>query len=518
MTDSGPTLYQRFAESAARHHDAPALRVAGHELRYAELLDRVERLATRLVTAHGRPPRTVGLCASRSLAAYVGYLATLRLAATVVPLGPAVPARRNRLVCASAGVDVLIVDDEGRAGGAELAADGRTVVELLETAGHAWYDEPGARWTGSYAGRPDDIAYTLFTSGSTGTPKGVPIRHRNLGTYLSQAVERYQVGPGSRLSQTFELTFDPSVFDMFVAWLSGATLVVAGPGDTLSPVRYVNDHQITHWFSVPSVISLARRLRMLRPGCLPSLRWSLFAGEQLTLTQARTWADAAPASTLENLYGPTELTVTCTGYRLPGTRDGWPRTSNGTVPIGRPYPHLDGVLLDADGTAGDDGELCIRGEQRFDGYLDPAQNAGRFARPDGTATTGVVAAPEPADWYRTGDRCRWEDGELVHLGRIDDQVKIHGYRIELGEVESVLRQHPAVHEVVVLALPGDAGEVELTALYTSDGLDEATLAELVTQRLPAFMAPASYHHVEHFPVNGNGKIDRRRLAADHGLT
>jgi amino acid adenylation domain-containing protein len=508
IADTG-TLFTWFVASVRRHPDEPALRVAGRELTYAELLDQVERLAGRLVERHGRPPRVVGLCASRSLASYVGYLAALRLSATVVPLGTHSPVERVRRVCAAAGVDVLLADDDGHPI-AQQATGGIGVLHLPDAPGRRWHEEPAPRWTESYAGSPDDVAYTLFTSGSTGAPKGVPIRHRNLAAYLAFHIDAYQVGPGCRLSQTFELTFDPSVFDMFVAWLSGALLVVAGPGDTLAPVRYVNDHGITHWFSVPSIISLARRLRLLRPGSLPTLRYSLFAGEQLTLAQARVWTAAAPDSILENLYGPTELTVTCTRYQLPADPARWPRTSNDTVPIGRLLPHLEALLLDPEGGSGDDGELCVRGAQRFDGYLDPGQNPHRFV--DDVRGAATDAAPGPHAWYRTGDRVRREDGELVHLGRLDDQVKIHGYRVELGEIESVLRRHGAVDDVVVLALTGAAG-VRLHVAYTGDAVDEAALAGVVARHLPPYMAPERYHHVPHFPVTGNGKVDRRQLAA-----
>ncbi|MFI5844845.1 amino acid adenylation domain-containing protein [Catenuloplanes sp. NPDC051500] len=517
MSQGGPTLLHGFLETARRHPDAPALRVAGRELTYAELLDSAERLATRLVALRGRPPRVVGLCASRSLTAYVGYLAALRLAATVVPLSPTAPAERLRRTCAHAGVDALLADDAGLRV-AEAAAGPVALLHLPDGPEHHRFEASAERWAEECAAGPDDVAYTLFTSGSTGTPKGVPVRHRNVVPYVSYCAEAYEVGPGARLSQTFELTFDPSVFDMFVAWLSGALLVVAAPGDAMAPVRYVNDNAITHWFSVPSVISLARRLRGLRPGSMPGLRWSLFAGEQLTLAQARAWADAAPHSTVENLYGPTELTVTCTRYRLPADPARWPHTSNGTVPIGRIHPHLEGVLLTADGAAADEGELCVRGSQRFDGYLDPAQNQGRFADHDGRRTVPAGALPGPQSWYRTGDRVRQEDGELVHLGRLDDQVKIHGYRIELGEIESVLRRHPELRDVVVLALPTGAGEIELHAFYTCEQPAEVELAALVATHLPPYMAPARYHRVELFPVNSSGKVDRRRLAADAGLS
>ncbi|MEU9505258.1 AMP-binding protein [Micromonospora sp. NPDC048170] len=150
------TLFQGFTDTVRRHPDAPALRVAGHELDYAELLDRVERLATRLAGPHGRPPRVVGLCASRSLAAYVGYLAALRLAATVVPLSPDAPAERIRRTCAHAGVDALLADDAGRRV-ADEAAGPVGVLHLPDTPDDRWYDVPAERWTGAYTGGPAGV-------------------------------------------------------------------------------------------------------------------------------------------------------------------------------------------------------------------------------------------------------------------------------------------------------------------------------------------------------------------------
>jgi acyl-CoA synthetase (AMP-forming)/AMP-acid ligase II len=220
---------------------------------------------------------------------------------------------------------------------------------------------------------------------------------------------------------------------------------------------------------------------------------------------------------VENLYGPTELTITCSGYRLPAERDRWPETSNGTVPIGQVLPHLDGVLLDEDGAATDDGELCVRGGQRFSGYLDPRDDAGRFVRYERGRAVVTAESPLPGDWYRTGDRVRLEHGEWVHSGRLDDQVKIHGYRIELGEIESVLRGHPAVHDVVVLALPAGKDSIGLYALYTGEPVEAADLAALVSRKLPPYMLPERFAYVDHLPTNTSGKIDRRRIAAETDL-
>ena len=528
------TLHQWFQRSVDRSPDATAIEVDGTNLTYSELHQLTERLAGRMHRS-GRRPTAVGLLTARSLAGYAGYLAALRLGAVVVPLNPNFPAARNGQMCRSAGVDLLIVDERGEHQAGQVLADiGATALRLTGDRAGDWAGDwagdatPGGSPAPIHRAEPDDVAYLLFTSGSTGRPKGVPIRHRNVDAYLTYCRDRYGVGPGDRLSQTFDLTFDPSVFDMFVAWGGGATLVVPRPDEVLTPVRFVNDRRITHWFSVPSVVALARRMRMLAPGAMPDLRWSLFAGEQLTLEQARAWATAAPSSVLENLYGPTELTVTCTGYRLPAEFERWPSTANGTVPIGEVYPHLDGVLRDPDanptagpgtgpgtddgsgkgagtgkGSAGsgtDTGELCLRGSQRFDGYLDPTDDTGRFVR-DGDG--------EP--WYRTGDLVRRENGLLVHHGRIDDQVKIHGYRIELGEVETALRAHPEVHDVVVFAV-GEGEKMVLEAVYTgAEGLADALVAA-GRQRLPEYLVPTRIQHLPALPTNANGKTDRRRLA------
>jgi amino acid adenylation domain-containing protein len=501
VIDPQGTMYGWFAESARRWPDATAIEVGHDTLTYQELRSLVDRLAAELERAMGGVPHAVGLLAARSLATYAGYLAALRLGSVVVPLNPAFPADRNQSMCRAAGVDVVITDSSS------------TLDAVMVTLTGDWPSTLPSPTIRPYRGKSDDVAYLLFTSGSTGIPKGVPIRHRNVAEYLRHCVARYQVEPGCRLSQTFELTFDPSVFDLFVSWSTGATLVVPQESDILTPARFVTTKRITHWYSVPSVISLARRLRGLSPNAMPDLRWSVFAGEQLTLEQARAWAMAAPSSVVENAYGPTELTITCTVYRLPAELSAWPGTSNGTVPMGRPHAHLDAVLVTEDGVPGNDGELCVRGSQRFSGYLNPADDRGRFFR--GSRSFAVIdGAPEPEDWYRTGDRVRREDGEFVHIGRIDDQVKIRGYRIELGEIEAVLRGHPAVRDIVVVAAPDTRGEIMLHALYTGEPVDADVLKDAVGRRLPAYMVPNVVHHVAMFPVNPSGKIDRRRLAAE----
>jgi non-ribosomal peptide synthetase component F len=308
------------------------------------------------------------------------------------------------------------------------------------------------------------------------------------------------------------LTFDPSVFDLFVTWGGGATLVVPQRTDLLTPVDYLVDRRITHWFSVPSVVSVTDGLGNLPAGRVTELRYSLFIGEQLTLRQARTWQAVAPGSILENVYGPTELTVACTEYRLPADPARQPATSNDTVPIGPVYDFLEHLILDPQGLPADDGELVVRGSQRFTGYLDPADDIGRFLLHDEAGTriydgTGPLTGEH---YYRTGDRVRWESGELVHLGRLDNQVKIRGYRVELGEIETALRRHPEVSEAVVVA-DSREGETLLVGFYTGTEIEPRKLRTWLRQHVPTHMIPARFELRPALPLNPNGKIDRGRL-------
>jgi amino acid adenylation domain-containing protein len=511
------TLYNWFLASAQAHPDELALEVLDTALTYAELRAAVERLSASMHDVLGRPPRRVGLLTSRSLVGYIAYLAAQRLGAACVPLNPAVSAVRNVAITQDAGLEVTVIDDTSgedlpdyrrESGVAILDMSGQHLRRLLD--GSVEAEIPPAVERG-----PDDVAYIIYTSGTTGKPKGVPTTHGNVSAFLSDVTVRYFLAPGCRVSQTFEMTFDGSIVEIFGSWGSGATLCVAQHADVFTPVKFVNAKRLTHWMSVPSLISFARRLRALAPDSMPNLRGGFFGGEALTFEQVEAWSNAAPKARIFNCYGPTETTVTVTAYEVPLGRAQWRETSNRSIPIGELYPHMEYLLLDADFRPGQDGELCIRGPQRFPGYLHAEENAGKFVSFDGERAT-VYDGGEPLTpqhWYRTGDRVRREHGELVHLGRIDDQIKVRGNRVELGEIESALRKHPDIAEVVVSTTTAADGELELHALYTGTEVAGEEFLRLVKD-LPMYMHPRGFHHRDHIPLTPVGKVDRRRLSEE----
>lgn len=482
-------LIDWFDHAAARYPRTVAVEAGSQRRTYQELDAAAGRVA-RHVAGVLSPAARVGVVASRRVDTFISYLAVLRAAQTVVPLNPAFPAARTRQMMAQAGVQAVLgeADEVARLG---LPADKAV---CLPASGDVLL--PGLTPNPPPGG---DIAYILFTSGTTGIPKGIPISHANVSAYLTNFRRLRRIDPGDRASQCFDLTFDPSVSDMFTTWDAGATLVVPTRDQLRDPVAFVNESGIAHWSSVPSLVSLARRMRQLSPAAMPGLRSSCFAGEALTLAQARAWQAAAPGGRIWNAYGPTEMTITCTAYQLSTDTSAWPTTSNGTVPIGMPYPDVRWRI-----GAGDLAEeLCLAGPQRCRGYLEPADNAGKFI-PD--AMPG--AEPSPGSFYRTGDNVAQTPDGLVHLGRADQQVQVNGYRVELSEVEAALRGHPAVEEAVAFPRRG-----ELVAVYAGAAVAPTAILDIVAARLPPYMVPSRLHHERALPLTFNGKIDRGRVLA-----
>ncbi len=354
-----------------------------------------------------------------------------------------------------------------------------------------------------------EVAYLLFTSGSTGTPKGVPVTHANVLHFIDVMTARYAIQPEDRFSQTFDQTFDLSVFDLFVAWERGACVYVLQPLELIAPTRFVNRHGLTVWFSVPSVPALMRKKGFLKPGAFPTLRLSLFCGEPLPTASAEAWQEAAPNSVLENLYGPTELTIACLLHRWDAEAS--PALCvNGMVPIGRPYPGLGALVLDdkLQPVEGEEpGELCVSGPQTVPGYWqDEARTAERFITVPVSPSTALRA-------YRTGDRvARLKTGDYVYLGRVDHQIKVLGHRVELGEIEAALRRDPAVVEAIAVGWPMEEGTAQgIVAFVSGAGIEPARLLESARSTLPDYMAPREIRIMDTMPLNPNGKIDRNAL-------
>ncbi len=508
----GDSLRAGFLKQVALRPDAPALVVKGRVLTYRMLDETARCWAGAIVRRLGNPAARVGVFGSRSEVSYAAALAALYSGAAFVPLNPRFPVDRTRSMIRLAELDAIFVD--------KLASTClKAVLEGMEKIPPIWLPERGSATelasTLPLDGElpplpPDSVAYLLFTSGSTGLPKGVPITHSNVRAFINWAVDRYQVCPEDRFSQTFDQTFDLSVFDLFVAWEAGACVFAMSPIDLLAPSKFINNNRLTIWFSVPSIPAQMRKRNLLGRGTLPTLRWSLFCGEPLPSASAEAWQAAAPNSIVENLYGPTELTIACAVHRWDPELSP-PLCANGMVPIGRTYPGLTAALVDSElhlVPRGETGELCICGAQTSPGYWkDPSKTAERFVK--------IRAAGIPDEvFYRTGDQARQLlNGEYVCLGRTDHQIKVLGFRAELGEIEGVLQKAGAL-QAVAMGWPLSEGTAQgVVAFVNGAGIDVAELKNACKTSLPDYMVPARIILIDEMPLNANGKIDRAALRA-----
>jgi non-ribosomal peptide synthetase component F len=273
------------------------------------------------------------------------------------------------------------------------------------------------------------------------------------------------------------------------------------------PAKYIQERELTVWFSVPSTGVLMNKLRMLKPDHYPSLRWSLFCGEALPKEIIESFAAAAPNSIAENLYGPTELTIACTLYRW-NAQTSAANCELGLVPIGEPYPGMQVLVVDealVEVAPGKSGELLMTGTQLTLGYWKDTEK-----------TNAAFMVPPGKDklYYRTGDRVRSQNGDspMVYLGRVDNQIKIQGYRVELGEVEMVIREEASLDTAIAIGWPEtSAGADGVVVFITDASVDTKAVLARAKDRLPNYMAPRTIHCIDEFPLNANSKVDRKSL-------
>jgi amino acid adenylation domain-containing protein len=487
-------LHELFAGQARRSPEAPAVIAPEGILTRRELAERAGRLADHLRSLGAGPEVLVGICMERSLDLMVGILGTLTAGAAYLPLDPAYPRERLDFMLADAAAPLVLTQElvlrrleiEEREGGPRWICLDRDWPAIAAS--------PAAPPSGV---EPDNLAYLIYTSGSTGQPKGVALTHRNAAALLSWASGIYPEADRAGVLASTSICFDLSVFELFLPLCHGGAVVLAE--NALHLARLAAAPRVTMVNTVPSAIA-----ELVRGEGLPeSVRTVVLAGEPLPRRLVGEIYATGAVGRVMNLYGPSEDTT----YSTWATID----RGDGLPPIGRPVGEGRLYLLDArlqPVPIGVPGELFLGGAGLARGYLGrPGLTAERFV-PD------PFSGEPGARLYRTGDLARFRpDGELLFLGRLDHQVKLRGFRIELGEIEATLRLHPGVAEALVVARGGPE-EMRLTAYVTGREGEPPAVEELrafLRAKLPSHMIPWAFVPLGAFPLNANGKIDRKAL-------
>jgi amino acid adenylation domain-containing protein len=513
-------LQDLLTASAERSPDSTALLLGDEVMTYAELAATTDRIARVLAERGVRPGDRVGVLAAKAPWTIAALIGTLKAGGVYVPVDSASPAPRVARIVRSAEPTVLLAD--ATATGLIDGLVGEGVDDLVVgSLGEALI---GARFTSAFArddiaaadasppgvAQAPDLAHLLFTSGSTGEPKGVMITHDMVSAFVDWALGHFGTKPGDKISGHPPLHFDLSTFDIYATLAAGAQLhlVPASLGlDARRTASFIRDHELTQWFSVPSVLTYLARFDAVAQDDFPALERLLWCGEVLPTPVLAHWMRRLPHVRFTNLYGPTEATIASSYFDVPSV----PTDESVPVPIGVPCDGERLLVLESEDAAreapvGQIGELYIGGLGLSPGYW----------RDQEKTDAAFVAGPDGERIYKTGDLARADADGVVHfLGRTDSQIKSRGYRIELGEVESAVNTVAGVRECAVVGV--DTGGFEGTTIccaYSVVAGQELPVAELrkrVTALLPRYMVPARWEELEGLPKNVNGKIDRPAL-------
>lgn len=516
------TLIEGFIRSVEKFPRRIALEIKSSRHSYAELGEDSHVLAALIDEVAGEE-RYVSILSSRTYVAYQGILASLLCAKAYLPIDLNAPTGRIEKIVKASASHTFVIDQEG-------ARVLEKLIDKLEPSVFIFLDESLGSLCAEYRRgknelkhrffcRQDlqrinafedkqalgqDIAYLLFTSGSTGEPKGVPISNDNITAYLDSIASIYPLTELDRVSQAFDLGFDPSVQDMFLTWGAGATLCVMSDRERLGAASFIRKNNLSVWNTIPSIAKLIMQTSAYKEDNFSGLKFVFFNGELLSEAVATATQRAAINAKIINLYGLTETSINIAHYVWHSNSASECRS--GVVPLGR-LLNGEAVLVNERGQHGDEGVLWVSGPQVFDDYLANGNKRAEFLELKGTR------------FLNTGDWLARDNLGCLHFyKRVDEQIKIQGHRIEINEVRLALEKASSCVDALVLCSKDDFGEVVLLGFLQGRGpngedFDLSVIRSWLKAYLPNYMTLADIRVYSAYPRLASGKVDRNKLLA-----
>ncbi|MEU5543943.1 amino acid adenylation domain-containing protein [Streptomyces sioyaensis] len=498
--------HRLFEEHARTHPDRLALTCGDERLTYEELNSRANRFAHHLISRGVTGGAIAGVCIDRSPELVVSILGILKAGATYVPLDPTYPPERLRLMTSQLPEMAMVV-----ASGDTLPLVDGTHRHVLDVNDPQHQLKARPTTNPSVPIQADDLCYVVFTSGSTGTPKATAVRHEGWYNLLNWLRVEYRLDHNSSNLFVSSFGFDISQRSLMTPLFTGAALhlLPSRSFDVGLAYRLIGQLGVRTLHCAPSTLYLLVDREMDKgTDALTGLHYVFIGGEPMSAARVADWATREGNSCiLLHQYGVAECTDVASSHPMTD----YPGYAKGRMPAGAPVYNTEIRILDEsfhEVAAGEVGEICISGISVGAGYLnaDPVHQKKFVTREQDGATVR---------FYRTGDQgYTTESGELVVVGRVDHQVKVRGMRIDLGDVEHAVRRHRDIRDVVVMPVLADEGDARLVALVIpeAESIEERTLRQDLLGTLPRNMVPQEFVEVSAFPLNPNGKIDRKALA------
>lgn len=490
--ESLQTVHEGFERQASHYPENLAVLCGSESLTYRELSHRSNEMASRLIGEGIKPGDRIAVMLDRSREWVISFLAVLKAGGVYIPIDPDYPLQRIEYMLADSQASALIISEQR--GGIMPLFKG-----LVISMNNAMFFDIEGEFTSFPEVKSEDLAYVLYTSGSTGDPKGVMVEHRGVSNLQSYFKGTLGIGTEDRVLQFASASFDASVWEMAMALMTGAQLIIAIPeviGNLERFERLMRDQSVTVATLPPTYAE------QLQPESFPSLRLLVTAGSESNRELFEKWSERVD---YVNAYGPTETTVCATAWNARVEQP----TSSALIPIGKPLPNTQIWIVNDELQllpAGVPGELVVAGTGLARGY---------WRRQSLTQQKFTRLPINGTRIYRTGDLAKWgDDGNLVFLGRIDNQVKIRGYRIETEEVRHIMMKHPGVRGAVVTVKPDASGDAALVAYYVADpeaALESSSLRKTLSEYLPAYMVPTFLVELASIPLTSNGKPDLKVL-------
>lgn len=511
-------VFNFFKKALDKYPDKTCLVVDDVSYTYTEVNDFASKISFILNQYPDR--QFTCIYSRRSLSAFGGMLASLAQGKTYIPLNNKFPVDRNLTTISITKPGFFIIDQRNLEDFQQMtpSLDNSTIViapelsraEIPENIVSKFKvyskEDLNEKYNEIKEVSEDTLAYIVFTSGSTGVPKGVATSHSNVIAYINNVNNIYDFTPEDRFSQSYEITFDPSVHDMFVCWSAGASLYVIPDKLLFAPAVFIKKHQLTVWFSVPSVAQFMSQFRMLKENAFPSVRHSIFCAEPLYVKTIKEWNKACPNSVITNMYGPTETTILATYYDiLPNEVDNIEQ-NNGIASLGKGFADHTFILLDKNNNKTDTkGELCIAGKQVTQGY---------YKNEEKTKQVFTTIDDSGTQYYKTGDIIEKKNDLFFFVSRKDFQVKIRGNRIELDEINYHISEFTSSHFTVSIPYPLNQGIATDIYTFIDSSVDKAynEIVEYLKTKIPSYMIPKSIIKLDQVPLNDNGKVNRKALA------